>query len=67
MIEAVDGVPMAVPRGRCKVEVYQGLVSVAWTGDRGTSGSVVLKADRLEHYLEAGVILIIDPAQLCGR
>ena len=65
--ESVDGVPVAVPRGRCKVEVHEGIVSLTWTTESGKVDSVVMKADRLEGYLEAGALMIIDPAQLCGR
>lgn len=67
LIESVDRVPTAVPRGRCKVEVHEGFVSLRWATENGAVGSVVMKADRLEAYLEAGALLIVDPAQLCSR
>jgi len=67
LTEAVGGVPVVVPRGRCWVEIHEGIVSLSWTADNGKAGSVLLQAHRLEEYLEAGAILIIDPAQLCSR
>jgi hypothetical protein len=48
------------------VQIHEGLVSVSWTREGAKAGSVLLKAHRLEEYLDAGVILMIDPAQLCN-
>jgi hypothetical protein len=62
--EAAGGVPVVVPRGRCRVQVHEGIVSLSWTTDSGKAGSVVLTTARLEDYLEAGSILIVDPAQM---
>jgi hypothetical protein len=65
--EAGGGVPVVVPRGRCRVEVHEGIVSLSWTAESGKAASVVLTTDRLEYYLEGGSILIIDPAQIYSR
>jgi hypothetical protein len=48
------------------VEIHEGIVSLSWTADNGKAASVLLRAHRLEEYLESGAILIIDPAQLCS-
>lgn len=66
LIEIVDGLTVVVPQGRCRVQIHEGLVSVSWTREGAKAGSVLLKAHRLEEYLDAGVILMIDPAQLCN-
>jgi hypothetical protein len=64
--EKQGGIAVTVPRGRCKVQVYAGVVGLAWSNDGGGSESVTLTAQRFEDHLEAGAILLVDPAQLCA-
>ena len=63
--ESSQGVAVVVPRGRCKVETHEGIVSLSWINRIGGTQSVVLTAQRFEEHLEAGAILIVDAAQIC--
>ena len=63
--ESSHGVAVVVPRGRCKVETHEGIVSLSWITRTGGTQSVVLTAQRFEEHLEAGAILIVDAAQIC--
>jgi hypothetical protein len=66
LMAAVESIRVAVPRGRCKVEMHQGIVSLSWKTNSVQSSGVVLSATQLEDYLEAGAILIIDRGELCN-
>lgn len=60
-----EGPAVLVPRGRCRVQTHEGIVSVSWTADTGRTESVVMTGPRFEEHLEAGAILILDAAQVC--
>ena len=66
LTEAVGGLNVVVPQGRSKAQACNGGVSLAWTTEAGQRGSLELSAQRFEEHLEAGVILILDSAQICS-
>lgn len=61
--EVAGGGSARIPQGRCRVEAHEGFVSLAWA-DGAWRHSASLTAQRFEDYLEAGAILVLDPAQL---
>lgn len=67
LTETVDDLPVSVPRGRCRVQTERGEMSLSWHDEGGHSYSVVMAAERFERHLEAGAILIVDAAQICGH
>ena len=56
--------PVVVPRGHCKVEAHEGVVSLLWEAGDGEPHSVTLAAGRFERHLDSGAIVILDAAQL---
>ena len=62
-------VSMRVPHGRCRVEAHAGFVSLSWVEEREErqERTAVLTAVDFEEYLEAGALLITDPAQIRQR
>ena len=67
LTETMDDLPVSVPRGRCRVKTQQGGMSLSWHDEGGHSYSVVMAAGQFERHLEAGAILIVDAAQICGH
>ena len=43
------------------------IVSLRWTDDLGGPCTVTLGADRFQRHIEAGLIVIVDPAEVCNR
>lgn len=60
------GIAVVVPRGRCKVETHEGIVSLSWTTDDAHTESTILTGPGFEKHLESGAILIVDAAQVCN-
>ena len=67
LTETVDELPVSVPRGRCRVKTERDGMSLSWHDEGGSSYSVMIAAERFERHLEAGTILIVDAAQICGH
>jgi len=64
LTEPAGSDPVVVPRGHCKVETHEGVVSLLWEADDGEAHSVTLAAGRFERHLDSGAIVILDAAQL---
>jgi len=64
LTERAGSEPVEVPRGHCKVETHEGVVSLVWEADDGEAHSVTLAAGRFERHLDSGAIVILDAAQL---
>ena len=64
LTEPAGNVPVVVPRGHCKVEAHDGVVSLLWEADDGEAHCVTLAAGRFERHLDSGAIVILDAAQL---
>ena len=43
------------------------LIRLRWTDDLGGPCTVALGAERFERHIESGVIVIVDPAEVCNR
>lgn len=67
LTETVDDLPVSVPRGRCRVHTDPAGMSLSWHDEGGASYSVMMAAEQFERHLEAGAILIVDAAQICGH
>jgi len=52
----------AVLEGSC-----EDLIRLRWTDDLGGPCTVALGAERFERHIESGVIVIVDPAEVCNR